>query len=183
VAIYLSPFLAAPAAGWLFYTFSFVSILTVLPPYIAADMRGLIIGAMPLASIAVSMTLGVWLLRAMSAVRVVEVGFILSVLCMLWLWIAPGAPSACLALAGSMGLIQGASFAAVPQLNTTAAGQAQANGAMAQMGNIGNTVGTPVMAAALAGMGYGALPVLAGSAFAAGLLVHVLLGARRQRMS
>ena len=31
-AIYTSPRIAAPAAGWLFYSFCFVSILTVLPP-------------------------------------------------------------------------------------------------------------------------------------------------------
>ncbi|WP_299882082.1 MFS transporter [uncultured Sulfitobacter sp.] len=178
--IYRSPHLAAPAAGWLFYTFSFVSILTVLPPYLAPEMRGLIMGAMPLMSIAVSMTVGVLLLRYMSAVRVVELGFVLSALCMVWLWVAPGAAVACLALAGSMGLIQGASFAAVAQLNVKPADQAQANGAMAQMGNIGNTSGTPIMAAALAGMGYTALPLLAFIAFAAGLAVHLVLGSRRR---
>lgn len=178
--IYNSPRIAAPAAGWLFYTFSFVSILTVLPPYLPPEVRGLIMGAMPLMSIAVSMTAGVALLRYLTAVQVVELGFGLSVLCMAWLWISPGAPVACLALAGAMGLIQGASFAAVAQLNDSPAAQAQANGAMAQMGNIGNTSGTPVMAAALAGMGYGALPLLAGLAFVAGLAVHLMLGARRR---
>lgn len=181
--IYRSAHIAAPAAGWLFYTFSFVSILTVLPPYLAPEIRGLIMGAMPLMSIVVSMTAGVALLRFMTAIKVVEVGFVLSALCMVWLWVSPGAPLACLALAGSMGLIQGASFAAVAQLNTTPAAQAQANGAMAQMGNIGNTSGTPIMAAALAGMGYGALPLLAGLAFVAGVVVHLLLGARRRRLA
>ena len=95
---------------------------------------------------------------------------------------APGAPLAWLALAGAMGLIQGASFAAVPQLNAKPAQQAQANGAMAQMGNIGNTSGTPIMAAALAGMGYSARPLLAGLAVVAGITAHLLLGARRRRM-
>jgi predicted MFS family arabinose efflux permease len=76
--------------------------------------------------------------------------------------------------------VQGASFAAVPQLNGTAAGQAQANGAMAQMGNIGNTIGTPIMAAGLAGLGYVALPVFAGAAFLCGLLIHVLLRQMRK---
>ncbi len=52
---------------------------------------------------------------------------------------------------------------------------------MAQMGNIGNTIGTPIMAAALAGMGYAALPMLALVAFVAGLALHLLLGARRRR--
>ena len=175
--------LAAPGLGWLFYTFCFVSILTVLPPYIPQDVRALVMGAMPLTSIAVSMTLGVWLLGRRSAVWVVCVGFGLSALSILWLWVQPGLPLACLALAAAMGLIQGATFTAVPQLNGTAATQAQANGAMAQMGNLGNTLGTPVMAAALAGLGYTGLPLLAGTAFVAGLALHLLLAAQRRRVT
>ena len=140
-------------------------------------------GAMPLTSIAVSMTLGVWLLGRRSAVWVVCVGFGLSALSILWLWVQPGLPLACLALAAAMGLIQGATFTAVPQLNGTAATQAQANGAMAQMGNLGNTLGTPVMAAALAGLGYTGLPLLAGTAFVAGLALHLLLAAQRRRVT
>ena len=179
VTIYRSPRIAAPAAGWLFYTFSFVSVLTVMPPYLDPAYRGLIMGAMPLMSIVISMTAGVYLLRLISAVRVVELGFVLSFLSMIWLWLSPGAPLGCLALAGAMGLIQGASFAAVPQLNQTPATQAQANGALAQMGNVGNTIGTPVMAAALLSLGYVALPLLVGLAFGLGLLIHLWLGQRR----
>ena len=180
VTIYRSPRQSAAGLGWLFYTFSFVSVLTVLPPYLDPDLRRWIMGAMPLVSIAVSMTLGVWLLSRMAAVRVVEIGFGGSALAALWLWAVPGGPLACLALAAAMGLIQGASFAAVAQLNDSAPAQARANGAMAQMGNLGNTIGTPIMAAGLAVLGYGALPVLAGGAFVAGLLVHIWLGMRRR---
>ena len=183
VTIYSSARIAAPGLGWLFYTFCFVSILTVLPPYIPEDLRAVIMGSMPLVSIVVSMTLGVWLLRHRSAVWVVSLGFGLSALSILWLWVQPGLPLGCLALAASMGLIQGATFAAVPQLNATAATQAQANGAMAQMGNLGNTLGTPVMAAALAGLGYTGLPLLAGTAFVAGLALHLLLAAQRRRVT
>jgi predicted MFS family arabinose efflux permease len=178
--IYKSAHLSAPAAGWLFYTFSFVSILTVLPPFLDPDLRPVIMSAMPIASITVSMTVGVFLLRQLSAVQVVQLGFMLSFLCGCWLWWSPADPLACLALAGAMGLIQGASFAAVPQLNETAPEQAQSNGAMAQMGNIGNTLGTPIMAAALVVMGYSALPILTGAAFLAGLLIHLWLAKLRR---
>lgn len=178
--IYRSAYISAPAAGWLFYTFSFVSILTVLPPYLDPAQRAFVMTAMPLMSIAVSMTAGVALLRICSAVRVIEMGFAGSALAMIWLWLVPGDPMACLTLAAAMGLIQGASFAAVPQLNATASAQARANGAMAQMGNIGNTSGTPIMAAALVAMGYPALPVLAGCAFVLGLLIHLILRYMRQ---
>ncbi|MFG6662867.1 MFS transporter [Sulfitobacter sp. 916] len=181
LAIYRSPFLSAPAAGWLFYTFSFVSILTVLPPYLPEAWRAVTMAAMPLTSIAVSMTIGVALLRGLPAVYVVQTGFGLSALSMVWLWLAPGTPLACLALAGAMGLIQGASFTAVAQLNTGPAAQAQANGAVAQMGNLGNSLGTPVMAFGLASFGGAALPLLGGGAFVMGLVAHLLLGAARRR--
>ncbi len=180
VVIYRSPFTSAPGLGWLFYTFCFVSILTVIPPYLPQDMRALVMGAMPLTSIAVSMTLGVWLLRYRTAIWVVCAGFAFSALALAWLWVMPGLPLACLALAGAMGLVQGATFAAVPQLNDTADGQARANGAMAQMGNIGNTLGTPVMAVALSVAGYAALPLLAGGAMLAGLVLHMWLAQRRR---
>ena len=98
LAIYRSPFLSAPAAGWLFYTFSFVSILTVLPPYLPEGWRAITMAAMPLTSIAVSLTIGVALLRRFPAVRVVQAGFALSALSMVWLWLSPGFPLPCLAL-------------------------------------------------------------------------------------
>ncbi|MEM9551058.1 MAG: MFS transporter [Pseudomonadota bacterium] len=178
--IYRSPRISAPAAGWVFYTACFVAILTVLPPFIDAEIRAFVLGAMPLASILSSLTIGVFALRHVSAVTVIMAGFVCCVLCMVWLWFAPGAPSACLALAASMGLVQGASFAAVPQLNNTAADRARANGAMAQAGNFGNTLGTPFMVAILAVGGYGLLTWTVAALFALGIAVHVLLAMRRR---
>jgi nitrate/nitrite transporter NarK len=93
---------------------------------------------------------------------------------MMWLWVDPANVTACIALAAALGLIQGGSFAIVPQLNETAVTQAQANGAMAQMGNLGNTLGTPVMVAALAVFGYNALPMYVGLALVLGLLAHLV---------
>ncbi|MEM9577206.1 MAG: MFS transporter [Pseudomonadota bacterium] len=180
IRIYSSPATSAPGLGWLFYTFCFVSILTVLPGYIPEETRAFVMGAMPLTSIGVSMTLGVILLRWMPAVSVVVLGFACSAICMFWLWVEPGGTVPCLVLAGSMGLVQGASFAAVPQLNNRPSDQARANGAMAQMGNVGNTLGTPVMAIAAGGLGYLGLPLLAGAAFLAGGIVHLVLAARRK---
>jgi predicted MFS family arabinose efflux permease len=125
------------------------------------------------------MTLGVVLLRRLPAVRVVMLGFAGSVLCIVWLWAAPATVMACLALAASMGLIQGASFATVPQLNAGVQAQTQTNGAMAQMGN---TLGTPVMALALAGWGYVSLPLLVGAAFPMGLMLHIILASRCRKI-
>jgi len=180
--VYRSPWKVAPAAGWVFYTCCFVSILTVIPPYIAEDLRALVLGAMPLASIATSMTLGVFLLRHIPAVKVAQLGFVLCACGVLWLWLMPGYPAACIALAGAMGLVQGASFAAVPQLNDDDAARAQSGGVMAQAGNLGNTIGTPLMVLALGLGSFSGLMAVLLALFLGGFLVHVLLAQRRRSM-
>ncbi|MDE4139484.1 MULTISPECIES: MFS transporter [Rhodobacterales] len=179
--IFRSPWLAAPAAGWLFYTICFVAILTVLPPYLAPQVRGFVMGAMPLTSIAVSMTLGVFLLRRIHAVPLIQAGFALSALALVWMWADPGAPLACLALAGALGLVQGPSFASVAQLNSGAVDQASSNGALAMAGNLGNTIGTPLMVWVLGLAGYNGMIVTGVIVFICGCLVHGWLAALRRK--
>ncbi|MEO0390545.1 MAG: MFS transporter [Pseudomonadota bacterium] len=179
IAIYRSPRIAAPAAGWLFYTFCFLAILTVLPPHIAPEWRTWTVGAMPLISIMVSMSFGVMALRYVSPIALVQVGFFGCIAALIWLLVAPGSPAACFALAAALGLIQGASFAAVPDLNPDPADQAKANGALAQMGNLGNTLGTPALLAVLSVAGYAGMVWTAILVFACGIGVHALLAARR----
>jgi predicted MFS family arabinose efflux permease len=177
--IYRSASISAAGWGWLFYTFSFVSILTLLPPFLDPSERALVMGAMPLVSIAVSLSIGVWMMRILSAVQVIQIGFVISALCAVLLGVWQGQAVLCLCLAGALGLVQGASFAAVPQLNDMPATQAQANGAMAQMGNIGNTIGTPVMAAMIAGFGYKGMILSAVVTLLAGAWAHYRLAGRR----
>ncbi len=180
LTIYRSPRIAAPGAGWLFYTFCFLAILTVLPPYIAPEWRAWVIGAMPLVSIAVSMTLGVWALRMISAVQLTQVGFVCSVAALIWVLMAPGLPAACLGLAAGLGLVQGATFASIPQLNTTANTQAQAYGALAQTGNLGNTIGTPALLAILGVAGYAGMIWTAIFVLMGGFFVHAWMAMRRR---
>lgn len=179
VAIYRSPRLSAPAIAWLSYTFTYVSLLTLLPPYIAPEWRALIVGGMPLVSIASSLTLGVALLRRMSAVSVIMLGFAGAAASALALAALPGDALLCLALAASLGLVQGAGFAAVPELNAAVPDRAQANGALAQTGNIGNTLGPPVLLAIVGAGGYPAMMVVAALILAAGILAQQALARRR----
>ena len=179
LTIYRSARIAAPGAGWLFYTFCFLAILTVLPPYIALEWRAWVMGAIPLVSIAVSMTLGVFALRFISAVALVQIGFAGSVVSLVWLLAAPGLPAACLALAAALGLVQGATFAAIPQLNDTAATQSQAYGALAQTGNLGNTIGTPILLIVLSMAGYAGLVWTSILVLAGGFAVHAWMAHRR----
>ena len=163
----------------MFYTFCFLAILTVLPPYIAPDWRAWGMGAMPLVSIATSMTLGVVALRWITAIRLVQIGFGASVMALLWLLFAPGFPAACLMLAATLGLVQGASFAAIPELNDTAATQSNAYGAMAQTGNLGNTLGTPILLSILGVVGYPGLIWASIFVLLGGLLMHSWMAHRR----
>jgi predicted MFS family arabinose efflux permease len=177
--IYRSPRISAPAIAWLSYTFTYVSLLTLLPPYIAPEWRALIVGGMPLVSIASSLTLGVLLLRRMSAVGVIMLGFAGAAAAALALAALPGDPLLCLALAASLGLVQGAGFAAVPELNAGVPERAQANGALAQTGNIGNTLGPPVLLAIVGAGGYPAMMIVSALILAAGILAQQALARRR----
>jgi len=180
LSIYRSPRISAPASGWIFFTMCFVSILTVMPTFIDPAIRALVIGAMPLASIVVSLTLGVWLLRYIAAVQVVQLGFAVAAIAMLWLGAMPGSPGGCMLLAAGMGLVQGASFAAVPELNNSTDTRAEANGAMAQAGNLGNMIGTPILVWVIGFFGHNGLAWVTGTFFLMGLGVHAWLATRRR---
>lgn len=180
-AIYASPRIGAPALGWIFYTFSFVALLTLIPPWIPEPARLATVTAMPLVSIASSLTLGVALMRATSAVATTIVGFALSAAGAAAFLLAPGAPALCLLVASALGLVQGASFAAVPELNAAPADRALANGGLAQAGNLGNTLGVPVLAALIAAFGHAGLAVPLALALAAGAAAHLVLARRRAR--
>lgn len=150
VRTYRSPYIAAPAIGWLFYTLTFVAMLTVLPDLVPAEDRSFVAGTMPIASIIASLACGAFLLPRLSAVNTIMLGFALALGVLQLLWLDIDKAWACIALFGVLGLVQSASFAAIPQLNQDAEAQARANGAIAQMGNLGNTIGTPLLLSLLA---------------------------------
>lgn len=179
VTIYTSARISAPALGWLFYTLTFVALLTILPLVLGAPLW--LLGALPLTSIAVSLTLGVALMRRFRAVQVTIAGFALSAVaaCALIVW--PDALAPVFALFSALALVQSASFAAVPELNASAADRALANGAMAQMGNLGNLTGTPLLMAAVSGFGSTGALVVVLLAYLAGLGVHLLLARNRRQ--
>ncbi len=184
LAIYTSPWLAAPAFGFCFYTFLYVACLTLLPPETPVAQRALMAVGMPLISIAVSLTLGVRLLRVMSAVRLVQWGYAAAIpgfviLAVLW-GQGAGMVVGGFWLSSAFGIVQGASFAAIPELMPDPEDRARAAGAIAQLGNLGTTTGTPVLAALLAA---GGVWLMAGSALILclmGIAIHHLLAQRRR---
>ena len=158
LAIYASPFVAAPATGFVCYTITYVAVLTLLPGAMHAGWGPLAGVAMPLVSIGVSLSFGVWLLGRIPAVRLVQGGFAVAVVAALALGLVWGHGAlefvAALVMGAGLGLVQGASFAAIPQLNARPEDRARAAGAIAQMGNLGTVSGTPLLAL-LIGVGGG----------------------------
>ena len=138
---------------------------------------------MPLSSIIVSMTLGVTLLRVMQATHVIALGFGLAILAASLFLFLPAQPWMAITLMGTMGLVQGASFAAIPQLNTDPVNQALANGGKAQMGNLGNLLGTPLLLGVLSLTGEESMIMLVMVLFALGLTSHLLSAKARVRLT
>jgi len=181
LTVYSSPFLAAPALGWLFYTLTFVSMLTILPSMVDPALRAFVAAAMPLASIVSSMTIGNALLGPFRAVPVIIAGFVIAIALMLAFLLIGPAPWLLIAIFAALGLVQGATFAAVPQLNASLSDRALANGGIAQTGNIGNALGTPVMLAIASTDAAKGLPALLIVCYAAAILVHLAMARSRAR--
>jgi MFS transporter, DHA1 family, inner membrane transport protein len=183
--IYASPRLAAPAMGFCCYTFLYVAVLTLLPPETPETHRALIAAGMPLVSIAVSLTLGVRLLGRMSAVRLVQLGYAAAIPGFLILWAFWGHGAGMVAggflFSGALGIVQGASFSSIPELNQTPEARARASGAVAQLGNLGTTTGTPVLAALLANTGPSGLALAATALCGLGIGLHQLQARRRMQ--
>lgn len=187
VAIYASPRVAAPALGFVFYTALYVALLTLLPPLLPEPLRAPVAAGVPLVSIAVSLVLGVRLLPVLGPVRLVQAGFAVACLGAVGFALSPGWPPglamAATVIGGALGLVQGASFAAIPALNATDEDRARASGAVAQLGNVGTTTGTPVLAWLVAQMGIGAVAAFTLVLCLAGIAMHGWLARRRVRES
>lgn len=179
--IYRSSTLAAPAVGWLCYAASFLALLTVLPGYLPAESRVFVASAMPLASTVTSMSLGILMLRSMPAYRCIQIGFGAAIAALLLMGLSGPSVNLCITLAAVLGLVQGASFALVPQLNADRESQALANGAMAQMGNLGTTLGPPIMITLSAQFDITGVMVFTIFLFLAGIAAHQLMQQRRNK--
>lgn len=176
--LYADPRVAAPGLGFVWYTACYLAVLTLVPPLLQGEARVWAAAGMPLLSIVASLTLGVWLLGAVGSVRAVQAGYVLGAAAGLAFQAAPTLAAALL-LAAGLGVVQGASFAAIPDLNAEPEARARAAGAIAQMGNVGTTLGTPLLAAMLAGLGPVAVAAFAVPLCLGGITLHAALARRR----
>ena len=182
--VYASASQAAPAMGFVCYTITFVAFLTVMPQqFLGRPEQAVLATFMPLVSVAISLTLGIWAMRHMPAFRLVQVGFLVAVgfSALLWLSWGQSLPTvlASFGIAGALGLVQSASFAAVAQLNPDPASRARAAGAIAQLGNLGTTAGTPLLVWLIAAAGINGLALFLAAFSALGIALHMLQARRR----
>lgn len=182
LAIYSNPRLFAPGLGHGIYAFLFLALVTYLPAALGTPW---LYPVLPVAGLSGSLLTGV-LARRIDPGRLVRGGFlsIAALFVLVWaaaVW-APGPIAAVLAIVAMAvsGIVAGAGFAAVPWLNTGNADRALANGALAQLGNVGTFAGTPVLAA----LGLGAaLPLAVSVGLAGAFLTSVAYGAARRGSS
>ncbi len=176
---YGSPFISAPAIGWFFYTLTFVSLLAILPGRLPEGQGASVATLMPLAGIVLSWLLVPLLLTVFSCITVVNLGFALGMMAIVALFVGVPLAVVCVGLFAVLGLVQGGSFAAVPELNHTAETQALSYGAMAQMGNAGNLLGTPVLLAILVNIDAAVMFLSVLGFYALAIILHLVLAQRR----
>jgi MFS family permease len=144
LAIYATPRLFAPGLGHGLYALLFLAMVTYLPGALDADWLAPIL---PIAGLSGSLLTGPLALRVPPA-RLVSGGFVvLGILFAVTALAGPVAPFVAIVAMALSGIVAGAGFAAVPWLNPTNSDRALANGALAQMGNMGTFAGTPLVAA------------------------------------
>ena len=146
--IYSSPRLVAPALGFLWHTIMFLGILTFLPKFLGTWTAPVL----PLLALIGTFGAG-WLARHIPPRKILAAGFLLTIVGFGLALIVPDIARlwVVFALLIIIGLVPGASFANVPALNDTSQDRARANGAIAQLGNIGTAASTPLFALAAGG--------------------------------
>ncbi|MGI3166597.1 MFS transporter [Pseudooceanicola sp. 200-1SW] len=181
VTAYSSPFIAAPGVAWLFYAINFVALMTVLPTFLPEATREMQMTVLPLVGIVSALTFGALALKLFRAVPVAIAGYLMAAASVVLLVVAPGVVWAPGALFIAMGFMQSGGFASVPQINTDPGDRALANGVLAQMGNVGNLSGTPILLAMTGAFDFAGLIVFSVLFYGLGALVHILAARMRAR--
>lgn len=139
--IYSNPRLAASGLGHGTYTALFIALVAFLPVAMGAVW---LLVVLPVANLLGTFAAG-FMSRYVAAPRLVVWGFGISAL-LFAAMAASGLPAVAVLAFLATGVVAGGNFAAVPLLNHAPRDQALANGAIAQLGNIGTFSGTPLFA-------------------------------------
>jgi len=140
-AIYTTPRYFAPGLGHGLYTSIFIALVAFLPATLGVAWLAIVL---PLANLSGTFASG-FIARIYPASKLSIAGFVIAAVLFVAMALT-GSVFVTLCALFATGLTAGANFAAVPELNDTPVDQARANGAMAQLGNIGTFCGTPLFA-------------------------------------
>lgn len=180
IRAYASPRIAAPGFGWLFYTLTYVSLLSILPTILPVERRAEMLTVLPIVGIFTCLAGVPLLLRWLGPIRLSQLGFALAAsMALLMVMAGPILPA--IGLYAALGLIQGASFAAIPTLNDSLEDRALSNGLMAQMGNLGNLLGTPLLLLVMGRSGIGGLVATIACGYMLAIMTHAWMEQRRKR--
>ncbi|WP_170211736.1 MFS transporter [Rhodoferax bucti] len=151
VRIYTHWATAMPGLCFFCYTGLAVALLTFLPRGLPESQHG-VAAVLPFVGMAGTFGAG-WLTRRRHPMQLLQWIYpamgLSGMACAFAAYSEWGYTAAALLLMGISGLAGGTAFALIPALNKDAAQQARANGAVAQMGNLGATLGPPTFALAL----------------------------------
>ena len=184
VAIYRSLPTALPGMVFLWHTIAYVGLLTLLPAQGRPDQTATMLTLLPLTGLLGTLVAMTLIRRGAPLAAIAVTGFLGTASMVILLCFLVGGdgymPVAAL-LSFFAGLVPGAAFALVPVLNPDNISQSRANGALAQLGNLGTVSGTPILAFALVVAGFSGLAVVSVVFALTGTCV-MLLGTRRARL-
>jgi MFS family permease len=147
---------ALPGLCFFCYTCCTIAMFTFLPQYAGQSSQWLA-PVLPMLTIVGTFSAG-WLAKSlMKPDRLVRLAFGGVALAGLYLGFSlmtgGNLVAAAIMLMFMLGVAAGSSFALVPYLNDTTMAQARATGAVAQLGNLGSTLGTPLVTVCISLMG------------------------------
>lgn len=172
---YSSRSISGPGIGWISYTITFVALLAILPSRFSSDFSDGLSGALPIVSIISSLFIVPLLLRKSGAVSVVIYGFFAAMIAISFTAVDLHISMITIGLYAGLGLVQGATFAAVPELNSEIADQALGYGVITQTGNLGNLIGAPLLLFVLDHLGETGLLTVVFCLYAAAAFMHLSL--------
>lgn len=178
--IYINPATALPGLTFVWHTIMYLALLTYLPTLASPEARAGFATLLPMASILGTLSSGFITQKLISPRRACIAGFSGSALLMIALALTGPDYSVFFGLSMMLmltaGFVAGSVFAMVPAINDTAQNQARANGAIAQLGNVGTSTGTPLFAFTLAAFGFFGLSALVFVICLGGIVVLLTLG-------
>jgi MFS family permease len=140
--LYTHSNLLLPGMGFVWYTGIYIALIAVLP--LANPMTASQIATIPLVSIAGTIGAGV-VARVIAPNYLSIAGYIASAVFMIAIWLGFNSMLVLYSLFFFMGGIPTGAFAAIAYFNKTTLDRARATGGITHLGNIGTTLGTPLM--------------------------------------